>query len=98
MLIDQLIHKHLEQLWFGPNDRYEIRSSSARSPGSQIDWLLTLKVNVAVLELFQKMLIDQVIHKHLERSGLDQTTGMDSIRHQPDLQVLKWIGLLTWLE
>ena len=55
----------------------------------------TLKVNVAVLELFQKMLIDQVIHKHLERSGLDQTTGMDSIRHQPDLQVLKWIGLLT---
>ena len=35
----------------------------------------TLKVNVAVLELFQKMLIHQVIHKHLERSGLEQRSA-----------------------
>ena len=41
--------------------------------------LLTLKVNVAVLELFQKMLIHQVIHKHLERSGLEQRSARGAI-------------------
>ena len=48
----QLVHKHLEWLWSGPNDRYEIWSSSAGSPGSQMDWFAHLKKNVAVLGLF----------------------------------------------
>ena len=59
-------------------------TSFARSPGSQIDWLLTLKVNVAVLELFQKMLIHQVIHKHLERSDSDQRPLCEAERDLPD--------------
>ena len=38
--------------------------------GAQIDSLLTLKINVAVFEPSQEVLIRQVIHEHLELSGL----------------------------
>ena len=58
----------------------------------------TLKVNVAVLELFQKMLIHQVIHKHLERSGLEQRPvwGAEPSSARPPGYQIDW--LLTWLE
>ena len=42
-----------------------------------------LEENVAVLELFQKMLIHQVIHKHLERSDLDQRPVCEAGRRLP---------------
>ena len=51
-------------IWSGPGlEQRSVRGaepSSARPPGYQIDWLLTLKVNVAVLELFQE---------HVDSSG-----------------------------
>ena len=55
--------------------------------------MLTLKVNVAVLELIQKMLIHQVIHKHLERSDSDQRPLCEAERHLPDPQVAQ----IDWL-
>ena len=38
---------------------WETKTSLDRPSGSQADWLLTLGVNVVVLELFQKMLIQE---------------------------------------
>ena len=84
MLIHQVIHKHLERSGLEQRSARGAEPSSARSPGYQIDWLLTLKVNVAVLELFQKMLIHQVIHKHWERSDVDQRPVYGAERHVPD--------------
>ena len=60
MLIHQVIHKHLERPGLEQRSARGAEPSSTRSPGYQIDWLLTLKVNVAVLELFQE---------HVDSSG-----------------------------
>ena len=60
MLIHQVIHKHLERSGLEQRSARGAEPSSARPPGYQIDWLLTLKVNVAVLELFQE---------HVDSSG-----------------------------
>ena len=54
------IHKHLERPGLEQRSVRGAEPSSARPPGYQIDWLLTLKVNVAVLELFQE---------HVDSSG-----------------------------
>ena len=55
------IHVDFINIWSGPGlEQRSVRGaepSSARPPGYQIDWLLTLKVNVAVLGTVSNTLI-----------------------------------------
>ena len=52
MLIHQVIHKHLERSGLEQRPVRGAETSSARSPGSQMDWFAHLEKKVAVLELF----------------------------------------------
>ena len=93
MLIHQVIHKHLERSDLDQRPVCEAERHVPDAPVAQIDLLLTLKVKVAVLELFQKMLIHQVIHKHWERSDVDQRPVCGAERHVPDPPVAQ----IDWL-
>ena len=98
MLIHQVDHKHWERSDVDQRPVCGAERHVPDPPVAQIHLPFTLKVNVAVLELFQKMLIHQVIHKHWERSDSDQRPLGEAERHGPVSPVAQIDWLLTFKE